>query len=143
MNLLLTGYCPGYVKVTSHIYMLAQACRGRSAGTIEVSSVETLPKEGLEPSWSCPRRILSPLRLPVPPLRRMINSDMRAGGCRPFGTRHSGWGISSISMYLPLARATILPISFSISARFSITRLFFFTYQPRMYRFSLMNAGWR
>src|SRR3954466_10072109 len=29
-----------------------------------------VPKVGLEPTCSCERRILSPLRLPVPPLRR-------------------------------------------------------------------------
>ena len=28
-----------------------------------------LPKGGIEPPWSCPRRILSPLRLPISPLR--------------------------------------------------------------------------
>ena len=30
-----------------------------------------VPKAGLEPARSCPRRILSPLRLPIPPLRRI------------------------------------------------------------------------
>ena len=29
-----------------------------------------MPEAGIEPAQSCPRRILSPVRLPVPPLRR-------------------------------------------------------------------------
>ncbi len=95
--------------------------------------IQNVPKEGIEPSQGCPRRILSPLRLPVPPLRRI----------ECFCGYYSGCGISSTSIYLPLARATIFPISFSISALFSITRLLFLTYHPRIYRFSLMNAGCR
>ena len=30
-----------------------------------------VPKAGIEPARSCPHRILSPARLPVPPLRRL------------------------------------------------------------------------
>ena len=30
-----------------------------------------VPKAGIEPARSCPHRILSPARLPVPPLRRV------------------------------------------------------------------------
>src|SRR5574341_1600965 len=32
-----------------------------------------VPAVGIEPTWSCPRRILSPLRLPVPPRRPKEN----------------------------------------------------------------------
>jgi hypothetical protein len=28
-----------------------------------------VPEVGIEPTWGCPRGILSPVRLPVPPLR--------------------------------------------------------------------------
>lgn len=78
--------------------------------------VKILPMVGLEPTQSCPRWILNPLRLPVSPHRRF--------DC---GSKDQ----SSTSMYLPLPRATIFPISFSISALFSITFLFFFTNHPR------------
>lgn len=103
---------------------------GSKTGKVPPWDLGIVPKEGIEPSWSCLRRILSPLRLPVSPLRLFM-----------YGENQSGWGISSYSMYLPLALATILPISFSISALFSITRLLFLTYHPRIYRFSPTNAG--
>lgn len=32
-----------------------------------------MPEVGIEPTWSCDRRILSPLRLPVSPLRQSVN----------------------------------------------------------------------
>ena len=31
-----------------------------------------VPETGIEPVWGCPRGILSPLRLPIPPLRRPL-----------------------------------------------------------------------
>ena len=44
---------------------------------------ESMGLEGLEPSWVLPRRILSPLRLPIPPqalvvvlMKRSILSDV-------------------------------------------------------------------
>ena len=30
-----------------------------------------VPKGGIEPPWDCSRRILSPVRLPIPPLRHL------------------------------------------------------------------------
>ena len=38
----------------------------------KVEMIFLVPELGIEPRWSCPRRILSPLRLPVSPLRRRI-----------------------------------------------------------------------
>src|SRR5690349_8004145 len=37
------------------------------------ASIGMVPRAGIEPAWPCGRRILSPLRLPIPPpgLRRM------------------------------------------------------------------------
>ncbi len=32
-----------------------------------------VPELGIEPRWACARGILSPLRLPVSPLRRAVN----------------------------------------------------------------------
>src|SRR5574340_870340 len=44
-----------------------------------------VPAVGIEPTWSCPRRILSPLRLPVPPRRhghKVASSTARCQGKR-------------------------------------------------------------
>ena len=41
-----------------------------------------LPGRGLEPRWAFARRILNPLRLPVPPSRRRRH---QFGHCRPRG----------------------------------------------------------
>lgn len=38
--------------------------------------------EGLEPSWVLPRRILSPLRLPIPPQAR----DLSVAACLSVGS---------------------------------------------------------
>jgi hypothetical protein len=40
--------------------------------------------EGVEPSWPCDRRILSPVRLPIPPLAHQIHIT-------PHMLRHEGW----------------------------------------------------
>ena len=34
-------------------------------------SFQVVPVVGLEPTWSCPRRILNPLRLPIPSHRQV------------------------------------------------------------------------
>ena len=39
-----------------------------------------MPEAGIEPAQSCPRRILSPVRLPVPPLRRRAEGSLSTGG---------------------------------------------------------------
>jgi hypothetical protein len=41
-----------------------------------------VPGEGVEPSRPCGQRILSPLRLPIPPPRPVIESHTQA--CAPF-----------------------------------------------------------
>src|SRR5258706_10647757 len=38
-----------------------------------------VPGEGIEPSWSCPRGILSPVRLPIPPSRRWNGPEIIIG----------------------------------------------------------------
>ena len=35
-------------------------------------SFELVPEVGIEPTWGCPRGILSPVRLPIPPLRLYV-----------------------------------------------------------------------
>ena len=47
-----------------------------------------MPEKGLEPPLSCPNRILSPARLPVPPLRRGERFTTNAG---PTSTALSKW----------------------------------------------------
>ena len=37
-----------------------------------------VPMEGLEPSWYCYQRILSPPRLPIPPHRRVVHHIERS-----------------------------------------------------------------
>ena len=39
-----------------------------------VSDYALVPEVGIEPTWGCPRGILSPVRLPVSPLR--LNGDV-------------------------------------------------------------------
>jgi hypothetical protein len=34
-----------------------------------------VPEVGLEPTWGCPRQILSLVRIPISPLRREISND--------------------------------------------------------------------
>ena len=36
-----------------------------------------MPEEGLEPSNPCECRILSPVRMPIPPLRHIVNIKTR------------------------------------------------------------------
>src|SRR5258706_6966188 len=38
-----------------------------------------VPGEGIEPSWSCPRGILSPVRLPIPPSRHWNGPEIIIG----------------------------------------------------------------
>jgi hypothetical protein len=44
-----------------------------------------MPEEGLEPSRDCSHRILSPARLPVPPLRPVQLWARHSNGWQPFG----------------------------------------------------------
>ena len=41
------------------------------------SVLRVVPEAGLEPARSCPRGILSPLRLPIPPLRHINGGTTR------------------------------------------------------------------
>ena len=38
----------------------------------ESLTITMVPEVGIEPTWSCPRGILSPVRLPVSPLRQSL-----------------------------------------------------------------------
>src|SRR3990172_7959272 len=51
-----------------------------------------VPAVGIEPTWSCPRRILSPLRLPVPPRRHRENLHEPFRGVKKKDQRHSRRG---------------------------------------------------
>lgn len=44
----------------------------KKADTMYLLSGSLVPEAGLEPAWYCYRRILSPLRLPVSPLGRLL-----------------------------------------------------------------------
>ena len=46
-----------------------------------------MPEVGLEPTWSCPREILSLVRIPISPLRRVVRGmiGFAAGGRQPRG----------------------------------------------------------
>jgi hypothetical protein len=61
------------------VALLCCPSRVTSAGP-RIPPSPTMPKVGLEPTRSCPHRILSPARLPVPPLRRsaIVASDRAA-----------------------------------------------------------------
>ena len=49
----------------------AICCQTRAFGTLKISlDYQVVPEAGLEPAQGCPRGILSPLRLPIPPLRQ-------------------------------------------------------------------------
>ena len=43
-----------------------------SAKMTESLAIIMVPEVGIEPTWSCPRGILSPVRLPVSPLRQSV-----------------------------------------------------------------------
>ena len=42
----------------------------KQKGNLDFEVAFLVPEVGIEPTWGCPQRILSPSRLPVPPLRR-------------------------------------------------------------------------
>jgi hypothetical protein len=51
----------------------ANLCRMRVYGLLKISSdLKVVPEAGLEPAQAFTRGILSPLRLPIPPLRRLV-----------------------------------------------------------------------
>ena len=59
-----------------------------------------MPGPGIEPGWGCPRGILSPLRLPVPPPRHGEDSTVGAGTCQ--GARPLRFhGLGSVSRVTP------------------------------------------
>ena len=53
------------------------------------SFILLVPGGGVEPPRGCPRRILSPLRLPVPPSRPILPHTKRAQRHRPFNSGRS------------------------------------------------------
>lgn len=53
--------CPGELKTAIRNHLLFKELR--------IADLKEMPKEGLEPSRYCYHWILSPARLPVPPLR--------------------------------------------------------------------------
>ena len=48
--------------------------KGLQEKTLKPLAIVMVPEVGIEPTWSCPRGILSPVRLPVSPLRRIVIS---------------------------------------------------------------------
>src|SRR5215472_11029220 len=53
------------------------AFAGMRSMSVLLSAFGVVPGEGIEPTWCCHRRILSPLRLPVPPSRLDAESAVR------------------------------------------------------------------
>ena len=64
---------PPEPRVAGSVPATSVAVIDRAPGrTVAVAGPVLVPGEGLEPSWHCCRRILSPLRLPVPPSRPRV-----------------------------------------------------------------------
>ena len=59
-----------------------------------------VPAVGIEPTWSCPRRILSPLRLPVSPRRHGLKLTRTAQSCQAKRLATSRPGLYNISLML-------------------------------------------
>ena len=53
-----------------HLTVVYENKKRDSANTTESLSIVVVPEVGIEPTWSCPRGILSPVRLPISPLRQ-------------------------------------------------------------------------
>ena len=54
-----------------YISLLGKKIAKDSTREAESLAIRVVPEVGIEPTRSCPRGILSPVRLPVSPLRRM------------------------------------------------------------------------
>jgi hypothetical protein len=84
-----------------------------------------VPKAGLEPARRCRRGILSPLRLPIPPLRRFLHNsngfhNVRSNDLTPcqrtlsyiYETSTKVFARSSTSYQVATYSAFVIPISF-------------------------------
>ncbi len=59
-----------------------------------------LPQAGLEPARSCPRGILSPLCLPIPPLRQRLLGLINFGGTTQIRTGDKGFADLCLTTWL-------------------------------------------
>jgi hypothetical protein len=66
--------CPWNLMAAIDKEKPANCYQRRAFRTIKISlDFQVVPEAGLEPAQGCPRGILSPLRLPIPPLRQRIH----------------------------------------------------------------------
>ena len=65
----LSGH-PIKIKVGLNLTFAQHNIKRDPANTTESLAMSMVPEVGIEPTWSCPRGILSPVRLPVSPLRQ-------------------------------------------------------------------------
>ena len=69
------GRIPNMGRLPVGATSIPQGAGRRSEGATD----DMVPEVGLEPTRCCHRRILNPVRLPVPPLRHQLQIDGRRG----------------------------------------------------------------
>ena len=101
-------------------------------------SIHLVPEAGLEPAQGCPRGILSPLRLPIPPLRQqryfsLLSPALARGGKEK--TRHRPWRCHNQDLKSPASK--------KIRATFGIAPIFCGLFQKMTNCFSTTPSLYR